>query len=192
MFDRNLKQGLMQAVPFTEEELNTNRNGMISEAQRARLGKQAGGTQTATLIMFIIVILMIAGIFAYLFVFTHTGDSLLKMFTENPSTLLIVGGVLGLIILIIFLSYLRTLMRTSDLRRGKVSVAEGKARVSSTRMTVGFVATIATSYELKIGRIKFYVTKGVLDNIIEGAPYRIYYVKNYPIHAVLSIEEVKA
>jgi len=192
MYEKDLKQGLMQAVPFTQEELMSNRKGTISEAQRERLGKQAGGTQIATLVMFVIFILVIAGIFAYLFVFTHTGDSLLKMFTEDPTTLPIVGGVLGVVALIIIFSFLRTLMRTSDLRRGKVSVAQGKAKMSSTRMTVGYVATVATAYELKIGKVKFYVTRGVFDNIIEGALYRIYYVKNYPMHAVLSLEEVKA
>ena len=192
MFDKDLSTGLMNAVPFTAEELNTNRNGTISEAQRARLGKQAGGTQAATLVMFVIFILIIAGIFAYLFVFTHTGDSMLKMFTQDPTTLPIVGAVLGVVALIIIFSFLRTLMRTSDLRRGKVSVAQGKAKMSSTRMTVGLVVTVATSYELKIGRVKFYVPRGVFDNIIEGAVYRIYYIKNNPIHAVLSLEEVKA
>ncbi|HLY28349.1 MAG TPA: hypothetical protein VKQ72_18520 [Aggregatilineales bacterium] len=192
MFEQNMQQGLMQAVPFTAEELNMNRSGTVSEAQRARLGKQAGGTQAAALVMFVVFILIIAGIFAYLFVFTHTGDSLLKMFTQDPSTLPIVGGVLGVVALIIFGSFLRTLLRTSDLRSGKISVAEGKARVKTTRMTVGYVATVATGYELIVGRVKFYVARGVLDNIIEGAKYRIYYVKNYPMHAVLSLEEVKA
>jgi hypothetical protein len=192
MFDQNLKQGLMQAVPFTEEELNANRNGMLSEAQRDKLAKLAGGNRSATLIVFVILILVFAGIVAYVFVFSHMGDSLLKMISQDPQTVPIFVAVFGVIALIIIYSFLRTVMRAGTLRRGKISVAEGKARVSSTRMTVGYVATIATSYELKVGRIKFYVSKAVLDNVIEGAKYRIYYVKNTPFHALLSLEEVKA
>ena len=79
MFGSDLQQSLMQAIPFTPQDLEANRNGTITDAQRARLGKQAGFTRFATLFMFVIFILVFAAIGAYLFVFSNNGQSLLRM-----------------------------------------------------------------------------------------------------------------
>src|SRR4051812_28526674 len=87
MFDKDLKEGLMKALNFTPEDLASNRNGMLSDAQKARMGKSAGFTRIASLIMFVVVILIFAAIGAYLFVFSDTGKSFLSGFSKEPTTL---------------------------------------------------------------------------------------------------------
>jgi len=139
MFGSDLQQSLMQTIPFTPQDLEANRNGTITDAQRARLGKQAGFTRFATLFMFVIFILVFAAIGAYLFVFSNNGQSLLRMFSQDSSTLAIVAGVLAAVILVIFFSFLRTLRRTNDVARGKVSVTEGPLKLKSVNSGYGLI-----------------------------------------------------
>jgi archaellum component FlaG (FlaF/FlaG flagellin family) len=185
MFGKDLQASLMQALNFTAQDLEANRNGTVTEAQRARLGKQAGYTRIATLVSFVIVILVFAGIGAYLFVFSNNGQSLLKAFSKDSSVLAIVAGVMGAFILVIFLSFLRTLRRTSDVARGKVSMTEGPAKLKTVDSGYNL-----TSYQIKVGKVNFYVQEAVFQCFIEGAPYRIYYIKNPPINTMLSAEQV--
>lgn len=185
MFGKDLQEELMRAVPFTTQDLEANRNGRASEAQRARLGKQVGYTRIATLITFVIVILMFAGIGAYLFVFSNNGQSLLKMFAQDPNTLPIVVGVTAALIVAIFVSFLRALRQTTNVSRGKVRVTEGTATLKTVNSGYNL-----TSYQVKVGKINFYVREPVFQCFIEGALYRIYYIKNPPINTMLSVEQV--
>jgi hypothetical protein len=190
MFEQDLQQGLMQAVPFTSDELSANRNGMLSEIQKNRLKRESKSSGILTLIPAFFVIFMVA-LIVY-FIFLAPDSTFLNGFAQDPSIGLAIGGILILPFLLVLYFALRPYLRGRDARRGKVSIAEGKARVSATRVTLGFVLTVATTYELKIGGINFYVKHNVLDNIIEGAKYRIYFVKNYPANTLLSLEELKA
>lgn len=185
MFGKDLQEELMRAVPFTAQDLEANRTGRTSEAQRARLGKQSGYTRIVTLVTFVIVILVFAGIGAYLFVFSNNGQSLLKMFAQAPNTLPIVAGAMAAVILVIFLSFLRTLRQTTDVSRGKVRVTEGTATLKTVNSGYNL-----TSYQVKVGKINFYVQESVFQCFIEGAPYRIYYIKNPPINTMLSVEQI--
>jgi len=186
MFGSDLQQGLMKAIPFTAQDLAANRTGTITEAQRARLGKQAGVTRVATLVMFVIFILVFAAIGAYLFVFSNNGQSLLKMFSHDSTTLAIVAGVMAAVVLVIFFSFLRTLRRTTDVARGKVSVTEGPLKVKS----VNSVAYTVKSYQIKVGKVQFYINEAVFSSLVEGSNYRFYYIKNPPIQTILSVEQI--
>ncbi len=61
------------------------------------------------------------------------------MFSQDSSTLAIVAGVLAAVILVIFFSFLRTLRRTNDVARGKVSVTEGPLKLKSVNSGYGLI-----------------------------------------------------
>src|SRR5260221_1165646 len=67
MFDQDLKESLMQAIKFTPEDLEANRNGTVTETQRARLGKIAGFSRGATIVGFGLFIIIIIAIGVYFF-----------------------------------------------------------------------------------------------------------------------------
>jgi hypothetical protein len=184
MFDAQLKKDLMTAAQFTEDDLIANRNGILTEAQQEKLKKTVGMTRIATLVMIPIFILIIAGIIGYVFFYSPSGAAILGSFSKNPETLYIVGGVLGVVILIIFLSFLRTLVGSNKLTAATLNVVEGNAKLKSSRDgEYGF-----TSYILKIDKVKFHVTEAVFKTLVEDGNYRIYYVKNSPAHMILSID----
>jgi hypothetical protein len=126
---------------------------------------------------------VLVGIVAYTFVFTDNGKGILKSFAQEPTTLYLVAGVFGFVILLLFFSALRTLMQTNDLASGKISIVEGKAKMKSQYMRYGM-----TSYTLKVDKTKFIITQDVFDAFAPDAQYRIYYVKNPPAHTILSVE----
>jgi hypothetical protein len=173
MFDTDLKAGLMNALKFTPEDLAANQTGVMSAAQKAQMGKSAGFTRVITLIMFVVMILIFAAIGAYVFVFSGTGKSFLSGFSKDPTVLYIVGGVMAVVVLIIFFSFLRTLATTNNMTSGKVKVIEGNAKMKSSYTGYGM-----TSYTIQIGKAKFYVQKEVFDSFAENSPYRVYYVKS--------------
>src|SRR5258708_38001186 len=185
MFDQDLKESLMQAIKFTPEDLEANRNGTITEAQRAKLGKNAGFTRGITLFMYGVFIVMIIGIGAYFFVFSDTGQNLLKSSNGDTPIGPIVIGVLSAVVVIVFMSALRTLMRTNDMAKGKVSVTEGPAKLKT--YPAGYWMR---SYQAKIGKTNFHVQQPVFNAFVEGGSYRLFYIKIPPTNYMLSIEQL--
>jgi hypothetical protein len=186
MFDAQLKQNLMTAAEFTEADLTANRNGMLSDAQREKLQKSAGMTKVYSLISFVVVMIVIAGIIAYVFFLSPTASSMISSFSKTPEMIYIIGGVFAVVILIVIFSILRTILGSNKLAAGKVSVAEGAAKLKSSRShEYGF-----TAYTVKIDKVKFHVTEAVFNSLVENGSYRFYYVKNSPAHMILSIDTI--
>lgn len=78
-------------------------------------------------------------------------------------------------------------VRSRDLRTGKISVAEGPAQRRTKEYKFG------TAFYVKIGRRRFQLPcPKQFDTFDEGTYYRIYYVKNPPIHIILSVETVES
>ncbi len=183
MFDQDLKESLMQAIKFTPEDLEANRNGTVTETQRAKLGKYAGFNRGITLVVYVVFIVMLIGIGAYFFVFSDTGKALMQSNSGGLPMGGIIIGVLSAIAVILFLSALRTLMRTNDMARGKVSVTEGTAKLKTYYAGYGM-----RSYQVKVGKTNFHVQANVFNAFVEGGSYRLFYIKIPPANMMLSIE----
>ena len=88
------------------------------------------------------------------------------------------------------------MLRRRSLRRGRVSIAEGRVTLRSHRVPVA-VAAVATAANhalrastIKVAGTTFHVDLATLQAFKEGAVYRFYYLKNAPIHVLLSAEAV--
>src|SRR5450432_3341605 len=170
MFDNDLKESLMQAVKFTDADLEANRNGTVTEAQRAKLGKTLGMTRGATILGFGLFIIVIVANGVYFFVFSDSGKALLQSNSDDTPIGPIVIGVLAAVVVVIFLSVLRTLMRTNDMAQDRVSVTEGTARLK-TYMARTSVGIGMRSYQVKIGKTNFHVQGDVFNAFVEGGAY---------------------
>jgi hypothetical protein len=185
MLDMQRKPALMAAGNFTAADLTANRNGMLTETQRANLKRWSGGMRVFGVIAFA-VFAVIAGIGGFIFLYSPEGQSLKPMFDKNPELVYIIGGVGALILLVVFWSVLRSLLRSNELRAGRISVVEGRARRQIRRSTRAYL----TSYMVTIGNVKFHITPELHDEMVDNATYRVYYVKNPPAHVILSLEPV--
>src|SRR5215216_4654250 len=127
MLNPRQPSALMAAGNFTAAELQANRNGMLTEAQRQNVKRWAGSTRVFSVIAFA-VFAVIAGIGGYIFLFSPSGRSLKPMFDKNPKLVYIIGGVMAVVLLVVVGSVMRSLLRSNELRADRISVAEGRAR----------------------------------------------------------------
>jgi hypothetical protein len=184
-------QLLMNAIGFTADDLNVNRNGVLSEQQRAKIGRTQGWQRLGGLLMLVIVIVMLAAIFVYVFFFSDSGASLRASLQEDPTSGLIVGVALVVIVAIIGGSFLRAFARTRRLGTGEVKSVTGIVKRHSYTERVALAGEI-TGYQIKIGKMKFYVEEKVFSAFRDDGTYTIYYVENPPVHVILSAETTAA
>ncbi len=159
---------------FTTEELMLNRGGAMSDRQRAMLrGKQRSGSAG---LAFVAVFAVVFGLFAAAYVVPKVSDG------STAPIAAIVWGVIGVVLVIVVSSWLRTLRRVGRLTSGKVREVVGAARTHARRLP-GNMSDPAmpaygggTRYELTIGKLTFFVrNRAVLDAFTEGGSYRGYY-----------------
>jgi hypothetical protein len=195
--EQGINYALMDALDFGPEELEANRQGVLSNQQKSKLGKNTAGTNIASLVMFI-VLLVFMGIAGYMLISTGSAAGFIRGFAKDPSTLLIVGGALGIVALIILMSFLRTLLRANRVGRGKISMVAGPVKLEALRVPLSYaiaskaMGDSAYTHMLKIGREKFYLQKKALNGFQTGRTYRLYYVKNSPFHYLLSAEMIRS
>ena len=174
--------GLQRALGFTTEELESNRNGYLTERQQEILAerrKLRGCGSRLAVIAFVISAGML--VLAPLLVGKSAAQSGEDAFRQVlPYTLPVAGVVVGVALLFVVVGY----VRSRDLDSGKVSVATGEARLS----TRYFLKIHMTGYYVTVGGTRFQVQKGEFDAFVEGGAYRIYYVKYPPVGVILSVE----
>ena len=183
MLNTQPHNALMTAGNFTAAELQANRSGTLTETQRENLKRWSGGMRIAGVIAFAVFAIIFA-VGGYILLLSPSGQSLKPMFDKNPELVYVFGGVLAVVLLIVFASVLRSLLRSNELRAGRISVAEGRARRQIHRTTRAYL----TSYMVMIGSVKFHITRELHDEMVDNASYRVYYVKNPPAHVILSLE----
>jgi hypothetical protein len=180
---------LLPALGFTAEDLDANRQGVLTERQRAQvdtLHRQGG---IAVLVAGVIIVLTFAAIGSYVLFLAPTGEAL-RRGPMGPMIPLVLGGA----VLLVLASLAGSVRRQRSLRAGRVSAVEGKAKLRS-RQVSGAMAAVAEATgadlrasTIKVAGTKFHVDEATVQAFKEGALYRIYYVKNAPIHLILSAE----
>ena len=174
---------LQRALGFTDEELEANRNGYLTEEQRGRLAERRKlrgcGTRLAV-VAFVVSAALLVG--APLVIGGSGGQSAEEAFRQAlPYTLPVAGVFLGVGLLFVVVGY----ARGRDLDTGKVSVVEGAVE-RSTRFVGGKVRMMG--YYVTIGGVRFQVQKGEYEAFVEGGRYRVYYVKDPPVGVILSVD----
>jgi hypothetical protein len=113
---------------------------------------------------------------------------------EASTTRLAIMFAMAVAMLMIGAGAANYLLRSRDVLTGKVSQMEGTAKLSTRqyRREVGFGFTdLGTGWFIKIGSKEFRVlTPEQYAAFEEGAAYRFFYMKTYPIDTILSVEAI--
>src|SRR5262249_18372369 len=84
-------------------------------------------------------------------------------------------------------------IRSRNLKTGRISVAEGRATGFATQEIKSKSGrTVGTAYFVEIGRVRFWLaTLAQFESFEPGICYRICYIKDPPLHIILSAEAVE-
>lgn len=173
---------------FAPDELALNQGGILSERQRQYLRKVVRARR-ASRSLAIIVFLISLGVLWFV------GYSLMQEEKASLTTKgqfdMIVGVwvLVGLVVAAIFAVFLWVdQRRAAKLRSGRVSMAEGTARLFTKEMK-GARLYGMLAYYVEVGGVTFQMTYVSEYNTFEqGDRYRIYYAENPPTQTILSAE----
>ncbi|UCE26057.1 MAG: hypothetical protein JSW52_06740 [Candidatus Coatesbacteria bacterium] len=172
---------LASVFNFTEDDLAANLQGYLTPTQKKVLAETRRARGCGARIAYIIM----AGSVVIFVVAFVLGGGLNAPLSTGALTAYAVAISVFIGIFLLSMAYSRVLSR--DLRTGKISVAEGPARRRTKEYRLG------TAFFVKIGRRRFQLAyPEQFAAFDEGTYYRIYYVKNPPLHLILSIETVKS
>jgi len=163
---------LASAFCFTEDDLAANRQGYLTPSQKKIIAE----TRRARLAY----IIMAASFAFFVIAFVLSGGLEVSL-SRDALTAYAVAASVFIGIFLAAMVYSR--IRSRDLRSGKISVTEGPAHRRTKEYKFG------AAFYVKIGRHRFqFAYPEQFDAFDEGVRYRVYYVKNPPIDAVLSVE----
>jgi hypothetical protein len=170
-----LNQRLRQTFFFSASDLRANRSGQFSPRQQARL-QASGASIGLSLIVFTLVMLGTIGVSVVISLASGATPDLTN--NESRTTILVLAGVIGLVIVYGYFSSRKHIAAT---RAKTFKVAEGVAQV-------GKIRADAAHFEIKIGRNRLRLpAQEQFDAFEPGTAYRIYFVPG-PIPTILSGE----
>jgi hypothetical protein len=161
-------QKLAQYFKFDGSDLQANRNGKITEKQLSRIKSNFG---LGKFLILIVGLAILAGTSQPVISLMRSGKTTIPLLWIVPAASLLIG-------LAIDGWLLRRLMMKDQYQLGKV---EGHANIVTTS------GSRTTYYELHVGGQEFDVDEGIIDIMIQGGSYTVYYIKEY--NDVLSVEE---
>jgi hypothetical protein len=176
-----LNQKLAQAFDFTPADLEANRRGLLTPTQEnllAEVRQTRGCGQRAAYFAWGGSVLLFAGVI----LFATPRNSL-------PYALLGLALFAGVFVAAILLGE----SRSRNLKTGRISVAEGRATGLATREIKSKSGRVmGTAYFVEIGRTRFRLaTPTQLETFKPGYCYRIFYIKDPPLHLILSAEAIE-
>lgn len=192
---RELTQALMLGLNFMEADLQANRRGELSSTQYEMLSRNYKTSSRWMLVGIIITLLMIGGVFVFVFFLSPGADLTWKSFRDNPTGLWIMGGVFGFILLILAASYLRMIMLNRPPDKLQIQQVEGQVRLTIRPMRYGTPRRVSSMMgggtsicTLRVGRKTFYLNELQAEGFWNGGNYRLYYVRTNSIPTLLSAE----
>ncbi len=176
--DRNVT--LAQVFKFSEAELQANRQGRVAAGQM----KTLASSRNARLMSMIAYAVMLG---LALLVCIGVGVSLLVDRGESTTRLAILFAML-VVMLALGGGAANYYFRSRDVLAGKVSRMEGPAKLF-TREYRDEGMDLGTGWFVKLGSKEFRLLSAEQYAAFEeSASYRIYYLKNYPLETILSVE----
>ena len=177
------QEELMQAFDFTEEDLDANRHGLISEHQRERLRGMARGVGGCSVKSSLIAMgFVFFGFCLILALFLKSESSWSALFSDLQFV-----GLLGLSLLVALAAIAGGTWWTRRQAEGLTKVSlrkiEGKAKV-----TEEYFRRVGSGYRVKIGEKEFKFLEEYGRYFQDGVTYRIYYCRSGAFEPILSIE----
>ncbi len=173
-----MARSLADVFKFTPDELIQNRAGHLSAKQAEYLQKHTRLTGCYT---WVAIIVIFGSMFALLMVaYNEMGD------TDQSPALPVIGGTFGVAFLIVLVFTGIGRFRARDVRAGKISVTEGQPSHSTKTLR----NNIGTMYFITIGKVHFQVHNSAqYETFNADTAYRVYFIRNPPVHIILSVEE---
>ena len=193
----NVQSGadLGQVFGFTQDMVDANRRGELTDVQRTKLGNNTR-LQSGCLIGYIIaVLIMFAGIAAFYIVVPAGQETIkaqLKGIQEDPVVLPIIVVCLGLVVVAIGGYVLRTYNQINTMKNGTISSVDGAISTSVYSSRYGTASYLRIGGGLfGIGATRFLIQDPATMQFIgahKGDHYRVYYIKTPRPLQLLSLE----
>ncbi len=169
-------ESIRNAFAFSIEDLQANENGFLTGTQEDFLrhcnSSRGCGTRAASLAIGLTLVIM----FGVLLSVTDPGST---GFRQAMPYFAGTGAVFLLIF--VFFVYLSKL-RSRDLHSGSISTLEGEIRTWTKKFPTG------TGFFMELGGTRFQLqSKEQMDALSTCSFYRIHFVRNPPVHVILSI-----
>ncbi len=180
---------LMTALHFTEQDLEMNKNGAVSDSQKKHLGEKFEKNQkTMIKIMGAVGVIMAIGIVSQY-------EEMGPVFKENP--LLLPGIIIGTILLYAGI-YHYSKQKTAQIMKGTITIksVEGPVKISimeasgaKIKAIEGISQTSLQAYCIEVQGTKMYTNEPeVYEAFEDKKPYRIYCFKMMGQDMMLSAE----
>ena len=172
-------QAIQSAFEFDDATLKKNRSGELSEHQRQKLNiykRYASMSSRVGMIAFIITIAFICGSWAM-------SDPMSRnTFRDEAISFSIITA---FIIAALIYSWITYSIQAKRLNRAEILHVEGMVSKKKKR----FRRSSLFIYYVKVGKVKFRVdTAQKYEALREGGYYRFHYIKQPPMHIILSVE----
>ncbi|HEX2992304.1 MAG TPA: hypothetical protein VHO49_16575 [Anaerolineales bacterium] len=169
---------------FSEEDLQVNRSGRVSAAQKKWLAGMGQGVRRMSQFNARIGLGFLLFGSCLIFALWMSNEDSRRAFFANPINLFVLPVAALIVIGILGLSIFFAGRLANRLFSPKLQAAEGRVRVeeASTENAGG------TYYQIYVGRKKFTFAENVNGIFQEGVKYRVYYVKEGIMEFVLSYE----
>jgi hypothetical protein len=176
---------ILNIFEFTEEDLKSNRLGLLSASQRKWVDGMASGirsSQRGGLPIVAFFLLLGVGLF---FGMTLSNESARKALLANPSNLIVICATIPIVLGIFGVSIYFANRRADRLANSNVLRAEGKVRLDESHSS-----KVGSTYYVIINRMKFPFAGDVSGIFKEGESYRIYYCETSMLKLILSYEKI--
>lgn len=178
--ERNSK--LKEVFKYSDADMLLNKQEKISESQSATLKSYRQGRMIALIafgVMFVLFALVFMGLGIWMLV--NPGGDVRR---------LAILGAMGVISLVILASSANYFIRTRDILTGKVSQKQGAAKLY-TRQYRDEYSSLGMGWFVKIDKKEFGLKNSEQYAALEeGADYRIFYIRGYPLDMLLTVEAV--
>lgn len=177
--ERNQK--LARAFQFTSADVLLNQQGKIADSQKLKLEMFRRGRVMG---------LAAFGIIGGIALLACIGASVWALFNADGGiTRLAIPLGIGFVLLAMAAGAANFYVRSRELITGKVSRIEGPAKPVTREYGEMDFSSAGVSRVIRIGDREFpLVTEEQYNAFEEGAAYRAFYVKNYPMNVLLSVE----
>jgi hypothetical protein len=179
--ERNIK--LKEVFKYNDADLLLNKQEKVSDAQGATLKSYRQGRMISLIafgVMFTLFALICAGVGIWMLV-SPDGSLVIRLAILLAT---------GFAILLMAASAANFFIRSGDILRGKVSQMQGVAKLY-TRQYRDEYRSLGMGWFVKLDRKEFGLsTADQYATLEEGATYRIFYVKGYPLDMLLAIEAI--
>ena len=170
---------------FTEADLRSNKNGVVSERQKKWLANYARGIQGSQKGGYK-VILFFGGLgFSIIFCLLFTSDGGLNIVTADPTYIIALCITILMLLVIIGISNYFTRRQVSKLVNPNLQIVEGPVVLDEEHSS-----ETGSGYYVIINDVEFAFPEPVESDFSEGERFRFYYCRANTLNIILSYEKM--